>query len=365
MVTNAEIDPLLNPHPGPLPSGEGEGRTLASALAAGPNNLDLIRLAAALLVLASHAFVLTGRAADEPIGILSHHLVDGGSLAVALFFVLSGFLIARSAQRHTTGTYLRARALRLYPAFLVVIAIQTFLLGPLLTSLPPGTYLTSPATWSALPRAILFSAPAELPGVFAHNPLPGIVNGSLWTLRIEALCYLGLLALARAGILRPGRILVPLAIAWAAQAAILAARANLLPPGLASLPFVALADCILDFLMGATLWVYAARIPHRLSLAAAGALALILLPSATMLHLMLPYLVLFLGLTRPILPPIPDLSYGTYLYAFPIQQTLAALLAPATLPLIMLSIPLTLACAALSWHLIEQPALRLKASWGG
>jgi peptidoglycan/LPS O-acetylase OafA/YrhL len=156
-----------------------------------------------------------------------------------------------------------------------------------------------------------------------------------------------------------------LAIGWAGQAAIIAARANLLPPGFASLEFVALADCGLNLMMGAALWVYAARIPHSAWLAAAAALALIILPRAVMLHLILPYLVLSLGLARPVLPPIPDFSYGTYLYAFPVQQTIVGLLGPATLPLILLSIPVTLACAALSSRLIEQPALRLKASLGG
>jgi peptidoglycan/LPS O-acetylase OafA/YrhL len=311
-------------------------------------------------VLASHAYVLTGHAGDEPIGRLSNHLVDGGSLAVAVFFVISGFLVARSAQRLAPVAYLRARALRLYPAFVVVIVAQTFILGPALTSLPLASYFTRPETWSALPRALLFSAPPSLPGVFRQNPFPGVVNGSLWTLRIEVLCYLMLLALARACILCPGRILIPLAFGWAGQAAIIAARANLLPPGFASLEFVALADCALNFLMGATLWVYAARVPQSAWLAGAGALALTMLPSAITLHVVLPYIVLTLGLARPILPPIPDLSYGTYLYAFPVQQTLVALLTPATLILIVLSIPPILACAALSWRVIERPALRLR-----
>ncbi len=334
--------------------------SLATAFARGGNNLDLIRLAAALLVLASHAYILTGHADDEPIGILTRHLVDGGSLAVDVFFILSGFLVARSAQRHGPSRYLRARALRIYPAFLAVIAAQTFLLGPALTRLPLATYLSSPATWLALPRALLFSVPPTLPGLFARNPLPAIVNGSLWTLRIEALCYLGLLALAVTGMLRPARILVPLAIAWAAQAAILAARANLLSPAFASLPFVALADCVLHFLMGSACWLHAPVIPRRWCLAGVSAAALWAMPYAPTLHLALPYLVLALGLTRPALPPIPDLSYGIYLYAFPVQQTLVALLAPATMPLVALSIPPTLLLAALSWRLVERPALRLK-----
>jgi peptidoglycan/LPS O-acetylase OafA/YrhL len=54
-----------------------------------------------------------------------------------------------------------------------------------------------------------------------------------------------------------------------------------------------------------------------------------------------------------------DLSYGVYIYAFPIQQALV----PWTgTPLnnLLASLPLILLCAAFSWHFVEHPALSRK-----
>lgn len=81
--------------------------------------------------------------------------------------------------------------------------------------------------------------------------------------------------------------------------------------------------------------------------------------------LTLPYFVLYLayfpsrflqGFNK-----IGDYSYGIYLYAFPVQR-LTEHLGLATSPIVwfLWSVPLTVLLAALSWHFIEKPALRLK-----
>jgi peptidoglycan/LPS O-acetylase OafA/YrhL len=318
-------------------------------------------------VLASHAFVLTGHDADEPIARLSSHLIDGGGLAVAVFFVLSGFLIARSASVHPPGRFLRARVLRIYPAFLVAVVVQTLILGPVFTSFSVQAYLLDPTPWGAMVRAVVFSAPPGLPGVFADNPLPSVVNGSLWTLRIEALCYIGLLALAVAGLVRRGWVLLPLAVGWVLLGAVLAARAGLAPAWLAGLRTVSIVDCILHFLMGAAFWVYAPVIPMRGWLAGVAAIALMgAAPTAAgtvVLHIALPYIVLWVGLARPWARRLPDISYGTYLYAFPIQQALVARFGiDGPYGLMAWAMGPTLLLAVISYQFIERPALRLKTT---
>ncbi len=55
-----------------------------------------------------------------------------------------------------------------------------------------------------------------------------------------------------------------------------------------------------------------------------------------------------------------DFSYGTYLYAFPIQQTLMHYHAFSTMQLMMLSIPLTYIVGLASWHLVEKRAQRFQ-----
>ena len=60
-----------------------------------------------------------------------------------------------------------------------------------------------------------------------------------------------------------------------------------------------------------------------------------------------------------------DYSYGLYIFSFPIQQILIAKLgapvASSPVTLLAAAFPVTLALAALSWHVVEQPALRQKA----
>ena len=54
------------------------------------------------------------------------------------------------------------------------------------------------------------------------------------------------------------------------------------------------------------------------------------------------------------------------MYAFPVQQTLIALLAPmSSWVLFALATPITTGLAVLSWHFVEKPALRFKRAFGG
>lgn len=332
--------------------------TLGSAFAReGGNNFDLVRLGAALLVLFSHSFVLTGRADDEPVAWLFRHFIDGGGLAVAAFFVLSGFLIAGSAERHSMARYARARALRIYPAYLVVIGVQTLGVGVLMTRLGVGPYLADPAVWVALARGAVFSPAMGLPGVFEANPLPLQVNGSLWTLRVEVVCYMVLAAAAWCGVLRRGWVLGGVVLGYG-----LLGAASELPR---VLPIV---ECGLYFGVGAAFWCWRDRVVLRGRLVVLGAVALVGVAGTGMAplvwHAVLPYVVLGAGLTRPVavaaMRRLGDVSYGTYLFAFPIQQCLVAWLAPSPGVLAALAVPPTLLCAVLSRRLIEVPALRHK-----
>ena len=332
--------------------------TIGQAFATGCNRFDRIRLGAALLVLASHSYVLTGHASDEPVAPLLGHVTDGGGLAVGVFFVLSGFLIARSALVHPWARYVRGRVLRLYPAYLVVIVLQALVLGPVMSAWAPAAYFGE--VWGALARALAFSAPAGLPGVFGGVPAAGQVNGSLWTLRIEVLCYIGLLGLAGAGMLRPGRVLGVAAVGWLALAAVRLGPAD---PRAA-----AIVDCGLHFAMGAVLWVYRdrVRVDGRLAAGGVALFGVALFGAAAwtwagpaVLHLVLPYLVLWAGLVRARgRGRVPDISYGTYLAAFPLQQVVVGL-APGIGPVGLMAVaaPLALAYGAASWRMIEAPAL--------
>ncbi len=114
-----------------------------------------------------------------------------GNVAVAVFFVISGYLIVESFERtKSAGVFILSRALRLYPALIVTLLILSLVLGPIVTEQSVADY------FSALPildyfvmnlSFLQYSDP--LPGVFARNPAAGAVDGSLWTLMYEVECY--------------------------------------------------------------------------------------------------------------------------------------------------------------------------------
>lgn len=331
--------------------------TFGQALARGENNLDLMRLCAALLVLFSHSFVLTGRAEDEPVGLLMRHFVDGGGMAVSAFFALSGFLVAGSAARHGWRRFVVSRAARIYPAYLVVVVFQVFVVGAAMTRLPLGLYFRDGGMWGALLRAVPFSPAMGLPEVFADNPLPLVVNGSLWTLRVEVACYVGVGVAAWLRLLRPAWVLAALAAGFGVRGAV---------TGLGA-PFEPIVAYGLHFCAGAALWQFRDRVRVR----ATGVVLCALLIGISLgtefatfvWHLAFPYAVLAAGLSGTaaggLMRRLGDVSYGTYLFAFPVQQCLVAWFAPGPWALTAMAVPPVLGLAVLSRRFVEVPCLAL------
>ena len=149
------------------------------------NSLDLLRLLASTMVLFSHQFALMGLSEPQFMG-----WNTWGGAGVTIFFFLSGWLVWASWERdpHAWRFFLR-RSLRIFPGLWVVCLLSIFLLGPLVTTLSLSDYFGSAVTWRYFWTA-LFLTPYVLPGVFVGNAMPGIVNGSLWTLPVEYFCYI-------------------------------------------------------------------------------------------------------------------------------------------------------------------------------
>ena len=108
-----------------------------------------------------------------------------------MFFAMSGFLIAKSwSDLPRLVPFAVKRALRILPALVVAVSVTVFVIGPLFTTLPLTSYFSDPVTWLYLVRcSLLITFFGTLPGVFEDNPYPDAVNGSLWTLPVEACCY--------------------------------------------------------------------------------------------------------------------------------------------------------------------------------
>jgi peptidoglycan/LPS O-acetylase OafA/YrhL len=335
-----------------------------AALAHGrDNNFQLLRLAAAAAVVFFHSYALTNHWTDEPLWRVIPEL-NFAVLGVACFFVISGFLVTQSwlARAHVIP-FVAARVLRIYPALIAAVAF-TVALAWASSPLDGAAFFGNPQTLDY----VLHVAPGwemkyRLPGAFAANPVPHDANGSLWTLPVELRLYVAVLVAGVAGLL--ARRVVWLALLLALLA-VFALRPDWFPTPYDSVT----KDLVLLFALGSLAYAWRAAIPVSLAIAAVAVLLVILNPAGLARGLlMLPllaYLVLVAAyhpwLSWPAFNRVGDYSYGVYVYAFPIQQTLIQRIPGIEpLPLFALALPLTLAAAAISWHCVEAPALGLKS----
>lgn len=334
---------------------------LADRLEGRDNNFNLIRMIAASAVLVSHAYPITlGPQAVQPLKVLTGDAL--GHHAVAVFFVISGLLIARSHERSRTFVHwLLARVLRLFPGLAVVLLLSVLVMGPLVTALPLAAYATDPKTWAYVPRNLsLAFLQYPLPGVFTDNPAGSQINGSLWSLVHEVGCYVGVAIAGTLGLLGRPRLFL------AGVLALLAARLGMAEAGLTNTRpglFITLA---FPFSLGMAAWVWRDKLVlHWTWLAGVWALALTLSATpvfAEALAVALAYSTLWLAyVPRGALLAfnrLGDYSYGVYIYAYPMQQLMVHLF-PGHGPLanIAMAAPPTLLCAVLSWRLVEKRAL--------
>jgi peptidoglycan/LPS O-acetylase OafA/YrhL len=159
------------------------------------NNLDFLRFALASAVILSHSYaLLVGSDVTEPPYEATRGQVTLGGLAVNFFFVISGSLVTHSwLQSRGLFDYLKKRALRIYPAFIVVTLLGALVVGPISAKDPAETMHGINAKDLLIGCFNLLSY--EPQGAFPDNPFKGAVNGSLWSIQFEFWCYIGVAAL--------------------------------------------------------------------------------------------------------------------------------------------------------------------------
>ncbi|WP_108921100.1 acyltransferase family protein [Mycobacterium montefiorense] len=329
------------------------------------NALNALRLAMAAEVILWHSFAVTGRIPPSaPVRQLLFGVgVDG-------FFAISGFLITRSwVNNPNVRDYLIARILRILPGLYVCLVVTAFVIAPIGVAIQGGSaakLLMSRAPFEfVLENSAVVVLKFDVGGTPTGIPYPGLWNGSLWTLIYEVLCYVAVLLLGLAGLARrrwTSAVVFVLALCLAAS----------LPP--MTFPGTwtnqqCIARFAIMFAAGALLYQWKDVIPARWSLVAVSmvmVLAAGLLPDYRLLGAIpLAYALIVSGaLIRNKYLRLPtDLSYGTYIYAFPIQQLLV-ICGLASLNPFVFAIVATIATmpmAALSWFLIEKPSQSLKA----
>lgn len=332
------------------------------------NNFSFLRLGAATLVLVSHGYDLA-QVGYEPFRDWSGFDSFGG-LAVSTFFVISGFLVTASLSRSRSAVkYLKNRCLRIFPALIGVVLLCAFVLGPLLTYFSLGDYLRNPTTWDYLRNIYLFELRYDLPGVFESNAWGRAVNGSLWTLPMEFAAYLLLLLIFLFGGLNT-RFLFCVGTLLAAVQLKLADWLGIQDAVFLSMPLMPTLKNWTFFVAGALIFCLRDRIPfHPLYFLCGLSLFFIGFhhPIGIAIYLVVwPYLVIFAAhAVVPVLNKLDrfgDISYGVYLYAFPVQQTILYF-SQGKLGIHgfnLLAAAIVFVFATLSWFLIEKPTLRLK-----
>jgi peptidoglycan/LPS O-acetylase OafA/YrhL len=333
------------------------------------NNFTAVRFVLASSVIYTHTlWLLRGMDGhDDLSGFLgapvSVYAVDG-------FFFLSGLLVYSSLLRlGKVRTFLLARLARLWPA-LALSVVGSAAGGLFLTSAAPSQYFAGDTPWFLFGNLSLAGAWYHLTGVQC-GAAPCLINGSLWTLPWEARCYLLLALLGATGLARPeimARFIIP-AVLGGALVLDFAVVQNMVTSALG--PGVLYNLLMLDrlgfaFVLGIAAYVFRDRI--KLSwLILAGVFMVNLLAHRVgagvhVRAVFIGYAVICFGLLTARRGGVsgnwPDYSYGMYIYAFPIMMLLNAVVPVRShLLLALLNLLATLPVAALSWHLVEKPAL--------
>jgi peptidoglycan/LPS O-acetylase OafA/YrhL len=327
------------------------------------NQFDLLRLLAAFLVFFSHCFALCGQKDREPLASLQYSL---GAVAVDAFFVISGFLICQSyAYSRSFITFVQNRLLRLLPALGIFIFLAVFALGPWITSLSFDDYMRSDDTRRFFRTLLLFKAHYGLPGVFSDQP-SSAVNGSLWTLIYEFRIYFlaPLLLLLFSSYQKLLKFL--LAILFTSFLLL-----EFVYPSATYSPIHYYIKFSYLFTYGTMCNLYRFRLIGNKKIFLISCLILIVSALTTFFlpiyYVIFPFLIIHISLKPQNafvkkLVNYGDLSYGVYLYSFPIQQLFRYYNGAPTDPYVMFFSTLvpTLCCSWLSYWYIEKPALSLK-----
>jgi peptidoglycan/LPS O-acetylase OafA/YrhL len=277
--------------------------------------------------------------------------------------VISGYLIAKSwINQPNLGIFSSKRILRIYPGLISAILFSTFIIGPIVSSLSFKEYFLNLNIFSIIKGSIFLSQP-NLPGVFTSNIFPTAVNGSLWTLFIEASMYVVTALLGMSGML---------AKKWPLVVFILLEifACEFLDTSKIHIIGLIININAIYYLIGACYFIFKKKIKYDYRLCflllVIWCISFNTIFFKTVSYFSIPYIILSIAFTStnylPIIVGTNDYSYGLYIYAFPIQQTIVYFSRNQISPvdLFLIAYPLTLLLAIISWTCIEKKALEFK-----
>jgi peptidoglycan/LPS O-acetylase OafA/YrhL len=320
------------------------------------NAFDLIRHFAALLVLFSHHFALSKLPEPMFLGWQAY-----GFVGVVIFFSISGFVMPASFHNSPDFIgFMGKRFRRIFPGLIVCTFIINYVIGPLFTNESAIHYLKQPSTFENFLKWSVFIG-EPIPGVFSDFLRPNEIDGSLWTLPVEFMCYV-IFGIVLSFSKTTKAVLVLFIASCIATAAFSHSGANY---WFFSVPMDYLALQGIAFTMGALMsmtypsWSRA-RIPIAL-LSIAGIVLFRHRPEMPIIGTAcLAVLTIVIGTSfkDKIIRGRFDISYGMYIYAFLIQQLVINLTKAGFWPSMAISIALTILAGYLSYRYVEKPFLR-------
>jgi peptidoglycan/LPS O-acetylase OafA/YrhL len=325
---------------------------------------DFLRIVFSVLVLFSHAPVITdGNGSREFFYGITRGAMTFGSLAVHGFFLLSGSLIVQSWERRPRVVdYLKKRFLRIVPGYVVAAALSTLTIGFLAPGIP---HFFAHLVTVDFAKSILTLDTPQTPAVLPGNHY-AMVNGSLWTIPYEFRCYLIVAVAGGLGLIRRRAL-------WLAATVLLIAAIFLRPLehrhvyGLIGIPqsFFTLTS---TFFVGGCFYLFRRSVPFNRSVAGWAALGILAL-SLNRVTLEIGVVVfggyLMFYFAQATASPlrwmrrIPDISYGIYLYGWPIEVLWIWYVGGSPWITFAASTLLSVCMGWLSWHVVESPAQRL------
>lgn len=343
------------------------------------NNLNLLRFIAALNVTYQHTYPLvfnTGYGID---------FFANFVMSVSLFFLISGFLITKSYIKNPSiFTYFRNRFLRIFPGLFICVLFTILIIGPLATSLPLKEYFLSKKVWDYFFNNISLNIDFILPGVFENNMYKNAVNGSLWTIPLEIYCYLLVAFFGITHIIKKNKVIISFLLIILFYYLIISKFFFSLFPD--SFPEIIKSNanitCITYFFIGIVFYLNFNKIKFNNK---SGILSILIYSIILYLDLKLnvsnsyvniinkiivfPYMIFyfafFVDLKFEFLKNFGknyDLSYGIYIYSFPISQSLIYFYNNqiSFWHHFILSMLIAMIFAFLSFKFIEKPCLNLK-----
>jgi peptidoglycan/LPS O-acetylase OafA/YrhL len=322
----------------------------------------------AVAVVWSHSFALyLGSEETEPLSIVLDGAYNAGNIGVMVFFVISGFLVTRSfLNSKSIFRFMKRRVTRIYPGYMVATSICAFIIIPIYAHIMKMDTLEVVKT---IGENLLLRNYFPPSNVFNANHAPQAVNGSLWSIPFEFWCYIGVAALGAISLLSRRWFLVLVTVTVLFGRVVLDLLGK--KPGGGLIGFVIgwpyeWFVILPNFLFGMLAFSFRDVIPKSRSLLLVLFAAVLISSyvSLNLAHLIMPlglaYATFYLAFTHAV--PFQnagrwgDFSYGTYLYAWPIQQMLFASFI-GVMPFVAfvpLAISLSLTAGVISWYAVER-----------